>query len=143
MHMRRAVVSFFGTMTGLATHSDSLSSRINPALRSRLTSSQMAFLFGSKNRRIVCCTGLALGSTLRACSASSLGIPGMSDGSHANISQRSRRNSMSAPSYATVRSADILTVFFGSVGCTCSFLASFVASNSSDLTFRLSAGGCV
>jgi hypothetical protein len=73
MHMRRAVVSFFGTMTGLATHSDSLSSRINPALRSRLTSSPIALLFGSENRRIDCCTGLAVGSTFRACSASSLG----------------------------------------------------------------------
>jgi hypothetical protein len=38
------------------------------------------------------------------CSTSSLGIPGMLDGSHANIFQRSRRNSMSTLSYARARS---------------------------------------
>jgi hypothetical protein len=35
----------------------------------------------------------------------------------------------------------VLTVFFGSVGCTCCFFASFATSNSSVLTFRLSASG--
>ena len=50
---------------------------------------------------------------------------------------------MSALSYARARSVDVLTVFFGSVGCTCNFFDSVLTSNSSNLFVRLSAGGSV
>jgi hypothetical protein len=63
-------------------------------------------------------TGFALGSTFNACSTSSLGTPGMSDGHQVKISQRSRRNSMSALSYAGSRFTTIDVVLLGSVGWT-------------------------
>ena len=135
MNMRRAVVSFFGTRTGFATQVASLISRIKPAFSSRCTSSLMALRFGFENRHRVCFTGLALGLTLSACSASSLGIPGMSDGCHAKISQRSRRNSMSALSYASVRSFNTLTFFVRSVRWTCVWEVCALASNSLDAFF--------
>ena len=121
----------------------SLISRIKPAFSSRCTSSLMAFRFGSEKRRIDCFTGLALGLTLSACSASSLGIPGMSDGCQANISQRSRRNSMSALSYALDRSFATLAFFVGSVGWTCTPDVCSLASNSSGAFFLLSSTGFV
>jgi hypothetical protein len=61
-------------------------------------------------------TGFALGSTFNACSTSSLGTPGMSEGHQAKISQHSRRNSTSALSYAGSRFTAIDVVLFGSVG---------------------------
>jgi hypothetical protein len=48
-------------------------------------------------------TDLALGSIFSACSTSSFGTPGMSEGHQAKISQCSWRNSMSALSYAGVQ----------------------------------------
>jgi hypothetical protein len=63
-------------------------------------------------------TGFALGSMFSACSTSSLGTPGMSEGHQAKISQRSWRNSTSALSYAGSRFTAIEVVLFGSVGWT-------------------------
>ena len=67
---------------------------------------------------MVCLTGLASLWTRKECLASSLGIPGMSEGCQAKISQFSRRNSTSAPSYAIGRLDDTLTVLLASVGWT-------------------------
>jgi hypothetical protein len=50
---------------------------------------------------------------------------------------------MSLLSYARVRSVDVFTAFFGSVGCTCNFFEFVLTSNSSDLVARLSVGGSV
>jgi hypothetical protein len=55
---------------------------------------------------------------------SSLGTPGMYEGHQAKISQRSRRNSMSALSYAGSRFTAMEVVLFGSVGWTCIFFES-------------------
>jgi hypothetical protein len=51
-----------------------------------------------------------------ACSTSSLGTPGMSEGHQAKISQCSRRNSTSALSYAGSKFTSIEVVLFGSIG---------------------------
>ena len=116
--MRRIGVSFFGTSTGLATQVAFFVSRMNLASSSLLTSSPMALRFGSEKRRSDYLTGFALVKIWRECSASSLGIPGMSAGHQAKISQFSRRNSTSALSYAIGKVVDTRTVLDGSVGCT-------------------------
>ena len=128
-HMRRTSVFFFGTNTGLATHVASVcNSLMNPASLSRLISDNIALRLGSEKCRKGCLIGLAIGSTLRGCSASSLGTPGMSAGHHAKISQRSRRNSTSALSYARSRLAAIDVVLLGSVGWICTSLESLEVS---------------
>ena len=128
-HMRRTSVFFFGTNTGLATHVASVyNSLMNPASLSRLISDNIALRLGSEKRRKGCLIGLANGSKLRGCSASSLGTPGMSAGHHAKISQRSRRNSTSALSYARSMFVAIAVVFFGSVGCICTSFEFLVVS---------------
>jgi hypothetical protein len=63
-------------------------------------------------------TGFVLGSMFNACSMSSLGTLGMSDGHQAKISQRSWRNSMSALSYAGSKFTVIDVVLLASVGWT-------------------------
>ena len=55
---------------------------------------------------------------LRLCSASLRGIPGMSEGCQANMSQFSCRNSRSAASTAGFNCAPMEAVFVGSVGWT-------------------------
>ena len=117
-HIRRISVFFFSTSTGLATHCDFLISLINPAASNLLTSASTAARFGPEMRRVDCLTGLEFGNNWRECSANFLGIPAMSAGHHANISQFSRRKSTSAPSYAASRLEDILTVLEGSIRCT-------------------------
>ena len=129
-HIRSMGESFFGTSTGLATQVDFLISRMNSAAVSRLISSPMAFRFGSENLRMACCIGLAFGSTSSACSASFLGIPGMSAGHQAKISQFSRRNSTSALSYAIGKVVDTRAVLLGSVGCTWCARVPLLVSNS-------------
>src|SRR3954463_7889259 len=109
-------VSFLGTITVLASHSLSLMSLMKSASSSLLTSTLMASARGSDNRRMDCLMGLASGNTLSACSANSLGTPGMSAGHQAKISQRSQRNSTSALSYAGLRSLAISAVLEASVG---------------------------
>jgi hypothetical protein len=111
-------------MTGLDTQVDDLISQMNPAFSSQCSSDAMAFLFGSSNRHSGCLTGFDLGSTFSACSTSSLGTPGMSEGHQAKISQLSWRNSMSALSYAGSKFTAMEVVLFGSVGWTCIFFES-------------------
>src|SRR5664279_4792735 len=130
MHMRRMLVFFFGMSTGFATQEACLISRINLAVRSRLISSPMALRFGSENRGIDCLIGLASGYTSTECSANSLGMPGMSAGHQAKISQYSRRNSTSTLSYAGERLVDTIAVLEASVGCTWGALVSLVTLNS-------------
>jgi hypothetical protein len=121
-------VFFLGMMTGLDTQVDASISRMNPAFSSLCSSDPIAFLLGSLNHRSGCLTGFALGSTFSACSTSSLGTPGMSEGHQTKISQRSRRNSTSALSYAGFWFAAMEVVLFGSVGWTWIFFESWVAS---------------
>jgi hypothetical protein len=71
-------------------------SLMKPAFSSMCSSATIALRFDSSNHRRGCLTGLAFGSTLSACSTSSLRTPGMSEGHQAKIPQRSRRNSTSA-----------------------------------------------
>ena len=68
-------LSFFGTMTGLANHSEWKISLMNLAANNLATSCPIAFRFLEENHRKDSLTGLAFGSTLSLCSANSLGIP--------------------------------------------------------------------
>ena len=64
--------------------------------------------FSSSNQRRRCFTGLEPTRMSKACSATSLGMLGMSEGLHANISAFVRRKSMSTASYLMSRVALIL-----------------------------------
>src|SRR3954471_17096518 len=99
----RHVSFLFCTRTGLESHLGHLMATMKPVSSSRFTSMAVAFRRSSFIGRSVCLTGRALGSTCNLCSASSLGTPGMSEGFHAKMSLFSRRNSMSALSYAGVK----------------------------------------
>src|SRR3954468_22160769 len=92
-------LSFFGTITGFANHSEWKISLMNPASNNLATSCSIAFLFLVEKRLRDSFTGLAFGSTRNLCSTNSLGTPGISDGFHAKISQFSRRKLMSSTSY--------------------------------------------
>jgi hypothetical protein len=111
-------------MTGFDTQLEVLISLKNPAFSSLCNSDAIAFLLGSSNRRNGCLIGFALGSTFNACSTSSLGTPGMSDGHQAKISQRSQRNLTSALSYVGSNFTAIDVVLFASVGWTWIFFES-------------------
>ena len=76
---------------------------MNPAAKSFCTSSPMALRFSSSNRRRRYFTGLEPARTSKACSATSLGMLGMSEGLHANMSAFARRKSMSTASYLMSR----------------------------------------
>jgi hypothetical protein len=117
-----------GTITGLDTHVDALISLMKPAFSSMCSLAAIAFLLGSSNHRRGCLTGLAFGSTLGACSMSSLGTPGMLEGHQGKISQRSWTNSTSALSYTGSRFTAMEVVLLWSVGWTRTFLESCVAS---------------
>ena len=65
------------------------------------------------NRRRRCFFGVAFGSTLRACSISSRGTPGMSAGFHAKIFQFALRKWMSVFSYLSSSPAPIRAVLEG------------------------------
>jgi hypothetical protein len=91
-------------------------SMMKPAFSNLCRSAAITFLFGSSNHQRGRLTGLAFGSTFSACSTSSLGTPGMSEGHQPNISQRSRRNSMSTLSYAGSKFTAMEVVFAGSMG---------------------------
>src|SRR4051812_46748692 len=93
------VLSFFGTITGFSNHSEWKISLMNPAANSLATSCPIDFLFSEEKRLRDSLTGLAFGSTCNFCSAKSLGIPDISEGFHAKISQFSRRKLMISSSY--------------------------------------------
>src|SRR3954449_9677384 len=99
----RHVPFFFCTRTGLESHLGHLMATMKPASSSRFTSMAVTFRRSSFIGYSVCLTGRSLGSTCNLCSVSSLGTPGMSEGFHAKMSPFSRRNSMSALSYAGVK----------------------------------------
>src|SRR3954469_17591605 len=104
---------------------------MKPAARSLATSSPIALRLSSLNRQRNCFTGLYLGSTLRVCLASCLGIPGMSEGFHAKMSRFSRMNSMSALSYFGSKLALMLNCLDESPGTKSTSLVS-----SADLNFK-------
>ena len=109
--------------------------QMNPAAKSRATSSPIAFHHSSLNRRRNCLTGLYFGSILRVCSASPLGTPGMSEGFHAKMSRFSWMNSMSALSYLGSKLALMLNCLDESPGVKSTSLVS-----AADLNFM--AGSC-
>jgi hypothetical protein len=59
----------------------------------------MALHLSSSNRRRGCLTGRALARMSSECSATSLGMPGMSEGLHEKTSAFARRKSTSTASY--------------------------------------------
>ena len=93
-------------------------SLMNLASKSLASSSPIACLLGSENRRRACLTGLNPFRIFRLCSASLRGIPGISEGCQAKMSQFSRRNSRSAASTSGFNCAPMEAVFLGSVGWT-------------------------
>ena len=117
-------LSFFGTITGFANHSEWKISLMNPAANNLAISCPMAFLFSVEKRLRDSFTGRAFGSTRSLCSANSLGTPGMSDGFHAKMSQFSRRKLMSSTSYFGSKSVAMLVNFSSSVGWIRTFLVS-------------------
>ena len=115
---RRQDLSFFGTITRFASQSECLISLMNPASNSLASSSPMACLLGSEKRRRACLTGLNPFRIFRLCPASLHGIPGMSEGCQAKMSQFSRRISCSAASTSGFNYAPMEAIFVGSVGWT-------------------------
>src|ERR1041385_3983176 len=122
-------LSFFGTITGFANHSEWKISLMNPAANNLAISCPMAFLFSEEKRLRDSFTGLAFGSTCNMCSANPLGTPGILAGFHEKISQFSRRNLMSSSSYLGSKSVAILVYLYLSVGCICTLLVSPADSN--------------
>ena len=72
---------------------------MNPTAKSFVISSPMALRFSSLKRCRRCFTGLDPGPIFKACSTTSLGMPGMSKGFHAKMSLLARRKSTSVLSY--------------------------------------------
>src|SRR3954471_5171015 len=134
MHILQ-VPFFFSTRTGFASHLEYLTGRMKPAASRRCTSSAMARRRSSLKGRSDCLTCRALGSVLSLCSASSLGTPGMTEGFHAKMSQFSRRNSMSALSYAGLMPVPIVTVWMESPGTSSMERVCVVASNAVEPPF--------
>src|SRR3954463_15222450 len=142
-HIRRMSVSFFGTITVFASHSLSLISLMKSAGSSLLISLPIASARGSDSLRMDCLTGLVSGKTLIACSANSLGTPGMSEGHSAKISQSSWRDLTNELSYEALRSLAISDVLEASVGWTCTFFVLTVESKDMSGAFCLETGGAV
>src|SRR4051812_28971444 len=115
---RRQDLSFFGTITRFASQSGCFMSLMNPASNNLARSCPIACLFGSEKRRRACLTGLNPFWMFRLCSAKLRGIPGMSEGCQAKMSQFSRRNSRSAVSTSGFSRAPMEAVLLGSVGWT-------------------------
>jgi hypothetical protein len=99
---------------------------MNPAAISLWTSSPMALRFSSSKRRRGCFTGRAPAQMSSDCLATSLGMPGMSEGLHAKISAFARRKSMGTASYFGVE-----------LGADPDFLAGIVAGVEGDGLNRL------
>jgi hypothetical protein len=82
---------------------------MNPATISLWTYSPMALRFSSSKRRRCCFTGRAPARMSNECSATSLGMSGMSEGLHAKILAFARRKSTSTASYLGSSLEPILT----------------------------------
>ena len=111
---RHQDLSFFGTITRFASQSGCFIYLMNPTSNNFASSSPIACLLGSEKCQRVCLTGLNHFRILRLCPASLRGIPGMSEGCQANMSQFSCRNSRSAASTAGFNCAPMEAVFVGS-----------------------------
>ena len=118
IHTKAPGFVLFGTITRFASQSGCFISLMNPASNSLASSSPIACLLGSEDRRRACLTGLNPFRIFRLCSASLRGIPGISEGCQAKMSQFSRRNSRSAASTSWFNCAPMEAVFVGSVGWT-------------------------
>ena len=88
------------------------------ASNSLASSSPMACLLGSEKCRRARLTGLNHVWIFKLCSASLRGIPAMSEGCQAKMSQFSHRNSRSATSTSGFRRTPMEAVLLGSVGWT-------------------------
>ena len=115
---RRQDFSYFGTITRFASQSGCFISRMNPASSNLASSSPMACRLGSEKHQRVYLTGLNPFRMLRLCSASLRGIPGMSEGCQAKMSQFSRKNARSAASIVGFSCAPMDAVFVRFVGWT-------------------------
>ena len=91
---------------------------MNPASNSFASSSPMACPLGLEKCRRACLTCLNLVWIFKLCSASLRGIPGMSEGCQAKMSQFSHRNSRNAASTSGFNCAPMEAVLLGSVGWT-------------------------
>src|SRR4051812_302197 len=130
---RRQDLSFFGTITRFASQSGCFMSLMNLTSNNLASSSPIACLFGSEKRRRACLTGLNPFWTFKLCSASLRGIPGISEGCQAKMSQFSRRNSRSAASTSGLSCALMETVLLGSIGWTWNLTISSAGLKEEDL----------
>ena len=73
---------------------------MNPTTKRFAISSPMALRFSSLKRRRHCFTGLEPSLIFKACSVTSLEMPGMSEGFHAKMSLLAQRKSTSTLSYS-------------------------------------------
>ena len=85
-------------------------SLMNLATKSFAISSPMALRFSSSKRRKRCFTSLESGWIFKACSVTSLGMPGISEGFHTKMSLLSRRKSTSALSYSEESATPMCTI---------------------------------
>ena len=72
---------------------------MNPAAKSFAISSSMALHFSSSKQHRRCFTGLEPGLIFKACSVTSLGMPGMSEGLHTKMSLLAQSKLTSVLSY--------------------------------------------
>ena len=86
----------------------------------------MALRLSSSKRRSHCWMGLDPEKMWSSCSATSLGMPGMSEGFQAKVSMLARRKSTSANSYLADNCAPIRMVLVGSSVSTATGLVSSV-----------------
>ena len=107
---------FFLTRTGLASQSEWNTSLMNLATRSLATSLRMAQHLSSSKRHMHCLTGFEPRTRHNACSVTSRGMPGISEGFHTKTSQLAHRKSASSHSYLARSWVPIHTVLVGSVG---------------------------
>ena len=95
---------------------------MKPAADSLANSSPMVLRLSSSKRRSRCWTGLDPGKMRSSCSATSLGMQGMSDGFQEKVSLLAQRKSTSAHSYLVGSRELIRTVLVGSVSSTATAL---------------------
>jgi hypothetical protein len=119
-----SISHLFFTSTGLANHSGWNTSLMNPAAISLWISPPMALRFSSSKRRRGYFMGRAPARISSECSATSLGMPGISEGLHAKTSAFARRKSTSTASYFGSSSEPIWTYL----------RASLLGSRGTDLT---------
>ena len=98
------------------------------AANSLAISSPMALRLLSSKRRSHCWTGLDPSKMRSSCSATSIGMPGKSDGFQAKVSLLARRKSTSACSYLGGSWEPIRTVLVGSASSTATALVSSVVT---------------